>query len=135
MKKVLGNDNALFFHSFWKHMLDYTLLLHNLKYFYVAKEDAQVCNLLNTATGDCLQITQLTWQCTKCYWVYLSNGFCFSSLSQILKKLLTFTSALFFDHPVPTVKIGSFYPWKKANKKYVASSGLLRTFDMFFYDI
>ena len=51
MKKVLGKDNALFFSSLWKHLLANTLLLHNLTYFYVAKEDPQVCNFMNTATG------------------------------------------------------------------------------------
>ena len=50
-EKVLGNDNALFSNSFWKHMLANTLLLHNFKYFYVAKEDAQVCNFMDMATG------------------------------------------------------------------------------------
>ena len=51
MKKVLVNDNALFFNFFWKRMLANTLLLHTFKYFYVVKEDAQVCNFMNTATG------------------------------------------------------------------------------------
>ena len=51
MKKVLGNDNALFFSSFWKHLPANTLLLHNFTYFYVAKEDPKVCKLVNTPTG------------------------------------------------------------------------------------
>ena len=42
MKNVLGNDNTLFFSIFWKYMLANTLLLHNLIYFYVAKEDLKV---------------------------------------------------------------------------------------------
>ena len=28
-----------------------TLLLHNFTYFYVAKQDPKVCNLMNTATA------------------------------------------------------------------------------------
>jgi len=51
VKNVLGNDNALVFNSFWKHMLANMLLLHNFTYFYVAKEDAQACTFMNTATG------------------------------------------------------------------------------------
>ena len=47
MKNVLGNDNALFFSIFWKHMLANTLLLHNFTYFYVTKEDPKVYNLVN----------------------------------------------------------------------------------------
>ena len=34
-----------------KHMVANTLVRHNSKYFHVAKEDAQVCNFVNTATG------------------------------------------------------------------------------------
>ena len=51
MKNVLGNDNALFFSIFWKHMLANTLLLHNFTYFYVAKEDLKVYHMVNPPTG------------------------------------------------------------------------------------
>ena len=34
MRKVLGNDNALFFTSLWKHMLVHTLILQNFIYFH-----------------------------------------------------------------------------------------------------
>ena len=36
VRKVLDNENALFFTSCWKHMFANTFILHNFTYFYVA---------------------------------------------------------------------------------------------------
>ena len=66
MKNFFGNDNALFFSFFWKHMFANTLLLFNFTYFYVAKEDPKVCNFVNTATEHLVESTSLFGRLRTC---------------------------------------------------------------------
>ena len=91
--KVLGNDNALLFTYFWKHMLANTFLLHNYKqhtltHLFTVRYQlrahirvAQVYNFMNTATGPLAgtkyfkKYCSFTWYFTNYYSWYFINNF------------------------------------------------------------
>ena len=52
VRKVLGNANAVFFNSFWIHILATTFLLLNFTYLNVHLRFAQSAVFVNTAIGN-----------------------------------------------------------------------------------